>query len=40
MKIWANYALGSLFSTMLILSGCSSTQVDSALPDRFAAKQY
>ena len=40
MKIWVNYALGSLFSTMLILSGCSSTQVDSAPPDRFAAKQY
>jgi hypothetical protein len=40
MKIWARYALGSLFSTMLILSGCSSTQVDSTPPDRFAAKQY
>jgi hypothetical protein len=40
MKIWARYALGSLFSTILILSGCSSIQVDSTPPDRFAAKQY
>ena len=40
MKTWVNYALGSLCTVILTLSGCSSTQVDSAPPDRFAAKQY
>jgi hypothetical protein len=40
MKTWFKYALGSLCSVILTLSGCSSIQVDSTPPDRFAAKQY
>ena len=40
MKGWNRYAVSSLLSLTLTLTGCSSVQVESQPPDRFSAEQY
>ncbi len=40
MKGWNRYAVSSLLSLTLTLTGCSSVQVESQPPGRFSAEQY